>query len=90
MAHVYQEFTQPGVATVTGFNPLFGFYTAGIPTTEVLASSSVNKLGANIGMGVAFGTKWRAKVYAEARWQHVFMSNGQRLDYIPITFGVRY
>jgi hypothetical protein len=88
--HEYQEFTAPSVATVTGFNPLFGFYTAGIPTTEVLASYSVNKPGANIGAGVAFGTKYRAKIYAEARWNHIFMSNGERMDYVPVTFGVRW
>jgi hypothetical protein len=90
LAHVYQNFTAPTVATVTGFSPFFGFFTAGIPTTAVIASTSVNKPGANIGMGFAFGTKWRAKMYAEARWDHVFMNNGQRLDYVPVTFGVRY
>jgi hypothetical protein len=88
--HVYQEFTAPSVATYTGYNPFFGFYTAGIPTTEVLASSSVNKPGANVGMGIAMGSKWRAKFYAEARYNHVFMSNGQRMDYVPVTFGVRW
>jgi hypothetical protein len=88
--HVYQEFTAPSIATVTGFNPFLGFYTAGVPTTEVLASNSVNKPGANIGAGVAMGTKWRAKVYAEARYNHVFLSNGQRMDYVPVTFGVRW
>ena len=88
--HVYQEFTAPGVATVTGFNPFFGFYTAGIPTTQVLASDSVNKPGANIGAGIALGTKWHAKFYAEARWNHVFMNNNQHVDYVPVTFGVRW
>jgi hypothetical protein len=90
LAHVYQNFTAPTVATVTGFNPFLGFYTAGIPTTEVISSTSVNKPGANIGMGLAFGTKWRAKMYAEARWNHVFMNNGQHMDFIPVTFGVRW
>ncbi len=41
--HEFWEFTRPPVATVAGFNPFFGFYTAAIPTNEVLASYSVNK-----------------------------------------------
>jgi opacity protein-like surface antigen len=88
--HVFQEFTAPSVATVTGFDPFLGFFTAGVPTTDVLASSSVNKPGANIGAGVALGSKWRAKFYAEARWNHVFMSNSQHMDFVPVTFGVRW
>jgi hypothetical protein len=88
--HVFQEFTAPSIATVTGFDPFFGFFSAGVPTTDVLASSSVNKPGANIGMGIAMGSKWRAKFYGEARYNHVFMSNGQRMDYVPVTFGIRW
>jgi opacity protein-like surface antigen len=88
--HRYQEFTAPTVETVTGFDPFLGFYNAGVPATQILASSSVNKPGANIGAGVAFGSKWRAKLYAEARYNHIFMSNGQRTDYVPVTFGVRW
>ncbi len=88
--HRYQEFTAPSVTTVTGFNPFFGFFAANVPTTEVLASSSVNKPGANIGAGVSFGTRYRAKIYAEARYHHIFMSNGQRMDYVPVSFGVRW
>ena len=52
---------------------------------------SVNKPGANIGAGFAFGTKWHAKFYAEARWNHVFGAyGGPRMDYVPVTFGVRW
>jgi len=88
--HRYQEFTAPSVATVIGFDPFFGLTNIGVPTTQVLASSSVNKPGANIGAGVAFGTQWRAKLYAEARYNHIFASNGQRMDYVPVTFGIRW
>jgi opacity protein-like surface antigen len=87
---VRQEFTAPTISTVTGFNPIFGFNTVGVPSTEVLASNSVNKPGANIGAGVAFGTKWNAKFYAEARWNHVYNLYGQHLDYVPVTFGIRW
>jgi hypothetical protein len=50
----------------------------------------VNKPGFNAGMGVALGTKWHGKVFAEARYVHVFLNNGQRGDYVPVTFGFRW
>lgn len=53
-------------------------------------SYSVNKPGWNAGMGVAFGTKWHGKVFAEARYVHIFMNNNLRADYIPVTFGFRW
>jgi len=51
---------------------------------------SVNKPGFNAGMGVALGTKWHGKVFAEARYVHIFMNNNMRADYIPVTFGFRW
>jgi hypothetical protein len=59
-----QQFTQPGVATVIDFDPFFGFYQYGIPTTQILASYSVNKPGVNGGAGIAFGSKWGGKFFA--------------------------
>jgi hypothetical protein len=51
---------------------------------------SVNKPGFNAGMGVALGTKWHGKVFAEARYVHVFLNNNMRGDYVPVTFGFRW
>jgi hypothetical protein len=51
---------------------------------------SVNKPGFNAGMGVAMGTKWHGKIFAEARYVHIFMNNNMRADYIPVTFGFRW
>jgi opacity protein-like surface antigen len=82
--HRYQQFTAPGVGTGLGF---FGF--TPVPTTVVLASSSINKPGYNVGAGVAFGTRWHAKVFAEARWDHMFINNYHD-DYIPVSFGVTF
>jgi hypothetical protein len=56
---------------------------------QILASYSVNKPGMNIGAGAAGGTKWHGKVFAEARWDRIFMSNFH-VDYIPVTFGFRW
>jgi hypothetical protein len=80
--HEYQNLTAPTL--IPGF---FGYY----PGQVILGSYSVNKPGANIGAGVAFGTKWHAKLYAEARWNHVFGAyGGPRMDYVPVTVGVRW
>jgi hypothetical protein len=51
---------------------------------------SENKPGYNLGMGVAFGTKWHGKLFAEARYVHVFLNGNQRGDYVPVTFGFRW
>ncbi len=85
-----QEFTAPSVATVTAFNPFFGFYLAGVPSNVVLAQYSVNKPGVNGGMGIAFGNKWGGKFFAEARYHRIFMGSYGHTDYVPVTFGFRF
>jgi hypothetical protein len=85
-----QEFTQPGLAAVTAFDPFFGFYTAAVPTTQVLSSYTVNKPGVNGGAGIAFGSKWHGKFFAEGRYHRIFMSNGLHTDYVPVSFGFRW
>jgi hypothetical protein len=87
--HRTQQFTQPGVATVVGFDPFFGFYQFGVPTTQILASYSVNKPGVNGGAGIAFGSKWGGKFFAEARYHRIFTSDSHT-DYVPVSFGFRW
>jgi hypothetical protein len=87
--HRYQDFTQPAVATVTGFDPFFGFFPVNVPVNQVVSSYSVNKPGIDVGMGVAFGTKWRGKIFAEARYNRIFMG-AYHTDYVPVTFGYRW
>jgi hypothetical protein len=88
--HQYQEFTAPSVGAVTLYNPFFGFYTAAVPTTSVLASDSVNKPGIDAGMGIAMGTKWHGKFFAEARFNRIFNNRGIHTDYLPVTLGFRW
>lgn len=88
--HQYQQFTQPTIAFGTVFNPFFGFTTVGVPSTQVLSSYSVNKPGFDAGAGIAFGTPFRVKVFAEAKYNRIFLSNGFRTDYIPVSFGFRW
>jgi|SRR5579871_249193 len=88
--HRTQEFTQPSVSTFTAFDPFFGgFYPVAVPTTEILSSYTVNKPGLNAGAGVAFGTKWHGKIFAEARYNRIFMGNFHT-DYVPVSFGFRW
>jgi hypothetical protein len=81
--HQYQSF---GSAVPGVINP-YPFF-AGSPTA--IGSYSVNRPGANIGAGIAFGTKWHGKIFAEARWDHIFLNNGLHTDYVPISFGYRW
>lgn len=86
--HQYQNFTQPGLAQGTGFDPFFGFYPVTVPTNVIVSSYSVNKPGIDIGAGVAFGNKWGGKFFAEARYNRIF--TGQYYtEYFPVTFGFR-
>ncbi len=89
--HYTQQFTQPSVATFTEFDPFFGgFFPVGVPTTDILASYTVNKWGINGGAGVAFGSKWHGKFFAEARWDRVFLTSSRHIDYLPVSFGFRW
>ncbi len=88
--HRNQDFTAPGYIQGTGFNPFFGFYPFVAPTTQILSSYTVNKPGIDAGMGVAFGSKWHGKFFAEAKYDRIFMTNGYHTDYVPVTFGFRW
>jgi opacity protein-like surface antigen len=87
--HWNQEFTQPTVSALPVYNPFFGLYPAGVPTTQVLGSYSVNKPGIDVGAGIAFGAIRNGKFFAEARYDHIYMTNSH-VDYLPVTFGFRW
>lgn len=88
----YQEFTTPTVSVVTAFDPFFGFYPVGVPSNQILANYSVNKLGMNAGAGIAFGRKWNGRFFAEARYSRIFMGDrfSNDFEYLPVTFGFRW
>ena len=85
-----QQFTQPSAASVLGFDPFFGFYNVTVPTTQILSSYSINKPGVNFGAGIALGSKWHGKFYAESRYHRIFTGNDRHLDYMPVSFGFRW
>jgi hypothetical protein len=83
--HWYENFSRPS-GVVTPFDT--GSFPVVIPNFG--DAYSVNKAGWNAGMGVAFGTKWHGKLFAEARYVHIFLNNKMRADYVPVTFGFRW
>jgi hypothetical protein len=83
-----QTFTQPGQAIVGGYYPFFGFYP--VSYNQVIGQYSVNKPGIDAGLGVNFKTWGHSKVFAEARYDRIFLSNGYHTDYVPVTFGFRW
>jgi hypothetical protein len=85
--HWYQSFATPASGAV--ISPFSG---GSFPLIEPAngLSYSENKPGFNAGMGVAFGTKWHGKLFAEARYVHVFLNSNERADYVPVTFGFRW
>jgi len=87
--HRYQEFTAPTIVTTTAFIPFFGFYPVSFGANQILASSSVNKPGYDVGAGVAFGSFGHGRFFADARYEHMFLNNGAT-TYIPVTFGFRW
>lgn len=87
--HDDENFSGSGVTTVTAPTGFFGAFPIGLPVTNVLSSYTVNKPGVDIGAGVALGSKWHGKFFAEARYNRIFM--GQfHTDYVPVTFGFRW
>jgi len=89
--HRYQEFTAPTVQVTTGFDPFFGFFPVTLAANQVLASYSVNKPGIDAGIGIAFGSKFHGKFFAEARYNRIFMGNNfGDTEYLPVTFGFRW
>jgi hypothetical protein len=83
--HWYENFSAP-TGVVTPFNT--GSFPVVIPNSG--DAYSENKPGFNAGMGIAFGTKWHGKLFAEARYTHIFLNNNMRADYVPVTFGFRW
>jgi hypothetical protein len=89
LLHRFQEFTAPTVVTTTAFIPFFGFTPLSFGASQVLASYSVNKPGYDVGAGIEFGTIKHGKLFAEARYDHMFLNNGHT-DFVPVTLGFRW
>jgi len=73
-------------ATLPVANSFFGFYG---PASGLTTAYSVNKPGYDVGGGFEFGLSRRAKVFVEARYDHMFNSTSHT-DFIPVTVGWRW
>ena len=81
-----QIFVAPLFPARDGGASYFGF----APGSPVIYSSSVNKPGVDVGMGLAFGSKWRGKFYSEMKYNKIFLGGPFHMDYESITFGYRW
>lgn len=81
-----QIFVAPLFSPVNNGASYFGIASSG----PIPSSSSVNRPGVDIGMGIAVGGKWRGKFYAEAKYNRIFLSGPFHMDYVPVTFGYRW
>jgi hypothetical protein len=88
--HRVTDFTQPTVVVGTAFNPFFGFFPTAFPAQRIVASSTVNRPGIDAGIGVAFGSRWHGKFFAEARYNRIFLGHDRHTEYVPVTFGFRW
>ena len=88
--HRHIEFTQPAIATFTGFDPFFGvFYPVAVPANQVLLQYDTNKLGVNGGAGFNFHLgHGHSKFYAEARYHQIYTN--RPTSFVPVTFGFRW
>jgi Outer membrane protein beta-barrel domain len=87
--HMYQNFTAPAVVTTDAFNPFSGFFPVSYGANQVLSSYTVTKPGFDVGGGVEVGAFNHGKFFAEAKWEHMFLT-GAHVDYIPVSFGFRW
>ncbi|HWC97296.1 MAG TPA: hypothetical protein VG456_11115 [Candidatus Sulfopaludibacter sp.] len=88
--HRTVEFSQPGVAETTFFDPWFGFYPGLVGTNQILASYSQYKGGLDGGVGASFKLgNSRLKAFVEARYHYIF-TRPVATTMIPVTIGLRW
>lgn len=88
--HRTVDFTEPSIATFTGFDPFFGvFYPVAVPVNQVVLSYTTTRFGWNGGAGFNFALgHGHSKFFAEARYNQ--MDTRIRTVFIPVTFGFRW
>lgn len=84
-----EEFSQPSTNTNPGYYPVLGYY-QGFSSGGGVGNYSVNKAGIDAGLGVGIKSLGSGKIFAEARYDRIFLTNGYHSDFIPVTFGYRW
>jgi hypothetical protein len=92
--HLNFTVTQPETVQTVFCSGFFGCYPAFFGTNAVVATNSVYKAGFNGGVGFDIPmhphSDSRTRIFAEARYNQMFMSSGADVQYIPVTFGIRW
>ena len=85
------KFTKPTTATVTAFDPFFGyFFPVVVPANQVIGSFGTTKFGLNGGGGLSFRLgSGHTKLFAEARFYKMY-TKGTSTAVLPVTFGLRW
>lgn len=84
--HLADQFSSTAIVPNSP-NAFFGYYPGAGAT---FSNYTVNRPGFDVGAGVAFGGALHGRFFAEAKWNHVFLTNNFHVDYIPVTFGFRW
>lgn len=88
--HRNLSLTRPSVINTYFCDPFWGCYPV-YGADQVVASFNTVKPGFNLGAGLEFGIgQGRGKFFAEARYQRMFTNHEADVDYLPVTFGVRW
>lgn len=85
-----EEFTQPSTNANPGYYPVLGYYPGFTNGGGVVGNYSVNKAGIDAGLGVGIKSLGSGKIFAEARYERIFLTNGYHSDFVPVTFGYRW
>jgi hypothetical protein len=86
---VDRQFSAGESGPTSAYIPSLGFGAPVNGPVPIPLNYSVNKPGFDVGAGVTIGAVGHGKVFAEARWEHVFLTSGH-LDILPVTFGFRW
>jgi len=87
--HVLREFSAATAGPTSAYIPSLGFFAPVNGPAPIPSHYSVSKPGFDAGGGVSIGAAGHGRIFAEARWDHVFV-NGGHLDFLPVTFGFRW
>jgi hypothetical protein len=84
--------TQPAFVNTFICDPFFGFCSpATVGVTQVVASSTTYKGGVSAGGGLEFHVgQSHLRAFGEARYAWMFTTHGSNIEYVPVTFGLRW
>lgn len=70
----------------------FGFCCpATVDVNQVVASATTYKMGVNAGAGLEIPLgQSDLKAFGEARYSRMFTTHGSDLEFVPVTFGIRW